>query len=162
MNFRTDEEDREVQVQRKDGRWVLTMADQEIPLDAEQDTRGRWLVDTHQGRRRLWVAVRGDERLVFCEGKVHTFRLPDPEHDDAEDEKSGGPNLLAAMPGKIVRVLAGVGARVEVGQTLVIMESMKMETEITASMCGEIAGVHVQDGQVVAQGDLLVSIVEGE
>ncbi len=162
LQFRTDEEDTIVDVNRQDDRWLLTIAGQEIPLQAEQDGSGCWLVDTHQGRRRLWVVDRGDERLVFCDGRVHTFRLPDPEHDDADESAAGGPNLVAAMPGKVVRVLAGPGAKVTAGQTLVIMESMKMETEIEASLDGVIETVHVEDGQVVAQGDILVTITQGE
>ena len=162
LQFRTDDDDTTVEVHRQDGRWRLTIEDQEIPLKADQDGSGCWLVDTHQGRRRLWVAVRGDERLVFCDGRVHTFRLPDPEHDDDEQESAGGPNLVAAMPGKVVRVLAGPGAEVKAGQSLVIMESMKMETEIGASTDGFIETVHVEEGQVVAQGDLLVTITQGD
>ncbi len=162
LNFSTDDQDTAIKVSHQDGRWLLSIEGQEIPLEAEQDSNGCWLVDTHQGRRRLWVAVRGDERLVFCDGRVHTFRLPDPDQDDADEETCGGPNLVAAMPGKVVRVLVGPGGKVKEGQSLVIMESMKMETEIAAPMDGVIETVHVEDGQVVAQGDLLVTIIKGE
>ncbi len=162
LNFRTDEQDMTVDVRRQDGRWLLNIEGQEIPLQADLDRTGCWLVDTHQGRRRLWVAAQGDERLVFCDGRVHTFRLPDPEHEDADLDSSAGPNLVAAMPGKVVRVLIGPGAQVKAGQTLVIMESMKMETELTAATSGEVQTVQVQDGQIVAQGDTLVTINTGE
>lgn len=162
LNFRTDDQDMAVDVHRKDGRWLLTMEGQEIPLEADLDRAGCWLVDTHQGRRRLWVAVRGDERLVFCDGRVHAFRLPDPEHEDADTDASGGPNLVAVMPGKVVRVMVAPGDQVKAGQTLVIMESMKMETELEAAIDGEVQTVQVQDGQVVAQGDILVTITVGE
>ena len=162
LHFRADEQDTTVQVRRQDGRWMLTIEDQEIPLAADQDASGCWLVDTHQGRRRLWVAVRGDERLVFCDGRVHTFRLPDPEHDDGAEEAGGGPNVVAHMPGKVVRVLVRPGGVVKAGQTLVIMESMKMETDIAAPMDGVVETVRVNDGDVVAQGDLLVTIIEGD
>lgn len=161
LNFRTDEQDMAVEVHRQDDRWLLNIEGQEIPLQADLDRSGCWLVDTHQGRRRLWVASRGDERLVFCDGRVHVFKLPDPEHEDAGSDSSAGPNLVAAMPGKVVRVLAGPGARVEAGQVLIIMESMKMETELAAGESGMIETIHVQDGQVVAQGDLLVTINPG-
>lgn len=162
LNFRTDEQDMSVDVRRSNGRWLLTMEGQEIPLEAEVDRSGCWLVDTHQGRRRLWVAVRGDERLVFCDGRVHTFRLPDPEHDDADTAAGGGPNLMAVMPGKVVRVLVAPGDQVKAGQTLVIMESMKMETELEAAIDGEIQTILVEDGQIVAQGDILAIIKSGE
>lgn len=162
LNFRTDEQDIKVDVRRQDGRWLLNIEGQKIPLVADQDRTGCWLVDTHQGRRRLWVAARGDERLVFCDGRVHTFRLPDPEHEDADTGTSGGPNLVAGMPGKVVRVLAAPGEQVKAGQKLVIMESMKMETELEAAIDGEIQNIHVEEGQIVAQGDILVTITPGE
>lgn len=162
LNFRSGDQDVAVEVRRQGENWLLVMEGQEIPLQAEQDRSGCWLVETHQGRRRLWVAARGDERLVFCEGCVHTFHLPDPEHDDADEAADGGPVLAAGMPGKVVRVLAGPGAAVEAGQILVIMESMKMETELAAAVSGTIETVHVTDGQVVAQGEPLVTIQPGE
>jgi len=158
LNFRVDDEEVTVAVQ-PDGRdWQLTIDGQAVPLQAVPDRDGAWMVETHQGRRRLWVAVRGDERLVFCDGKVHTLRLPDAEHDDAEDQPAGGPDLRSDMPGKVVRVLVTVGQEVAAGQTVLIMESMKMETELVASVSGIVAAVHVADGQVVGQGEALVDI----
>lgn len=162
LKFRTADQDVKVDVRRKGDDWVLEMEGQEIPLEAEQDRSGCWLVDTHQGRRRLWVAARGDERHVFCDGKVHTFRLPDAEHEDEETAAGEGPVLSAGMPGKVVRVLVGPGAEVQAGQVLVIMESMKMETELAAAVAGTVEAVHVADGQVVTQGDPLVTITPGD
>ncbi len=162
LNFRADDEDVTVEVTRDGQDWRLQLGDRTIPLQAVLDGDGSWLVETHQGRRRLWVAVRGDERLVFCDGKVHALRLPDPEHADDEEQSGGGPNLTADMPGKVVQVTVAVGETVMVGQTVLIMESMKMETELSASVAGVIAAVHVSDGQVVAQGESLVDITPSE
>ncbi len=156
--FRTDDEDVDVVVRPDGPDWQLTIAGQEVPLQATQDRQGVWLVETHQGRRRLQVAVRGDERLVFCDGKVHTLRLPDAEHADADNQPTGGPDLRSDMPGKVVQVLVTVGQEVTAGQTVLIMESMKMETELVASISGIVAAVHVADGQVVGQGAALVDI----
>jgi 3-methylcrotonyl-CoA carboxylase alpha subunit len=159
LHFRTDDGDVTVDV-RSDGEdWRLTIGDREVPLQATRDADGSWLVETHQGRRRLWVAVRGDERLVFCDGRAHTLRLPDAEHDDAaEEQPGGGPRLVADMPGKVVRVLVAEGDSVAAGQPVLIMESMKMETELAAAVAGTVAAVHVAADQVVGQGDPLVDI----
>jgi len=88
--FRTDDEDVTIVVQPDGQDWQLVIDGQEVPLQATPYRNGGWLVETHQGRRRLWVAARGDERLVFCDGKVHTLRLPDPEHADDGDQPGGG------------------------------------------------------------------------
>jgi biotin carboxyl carrier protein len=66
------------------------------------------------------------------------------------------------MPGKVVAVKVAVGQAVEVGQTVLIIESMKMETELAAAVAGTVAAVHVRDGQVVGQGEALVDIQPAE
>ena len=162
LNFRVEHDEIAVEVKPDGLAWHLKLGAQDVPLQAVPDGNGSWLVETPQGRRRLWVAVRGDERLVFCDGKVHTLRLPDPEHDDDEIQLAGGPHLVAVMPGKVVQVTVAVGQTVIEGQTVLIMESMKMETELAAAVNGTVAAVHVSDGQVVGQGDALVDITPAE
>ena len=158
LNFLNDETKYAVDVIRDGEDWRLTVDGTEVPLQAVSDGCGAWLVETHQGRRRIWWAMRGDERLLFCDGKVHTLRLHDPEHGDDEEEAQGGPNLSADMPGKVVQVTVDQGQKVLAGQTVLIIESMKMETELTASLTGTVSKIHVAAGQVVGQGDPLIDI----
>ncbi|MEN8007366.1 MAG: biotin/lipoyl-containing protein [Candidatus Krumholzibacteriota bacterium] len=158
LNFRCQEETVAVEVSRQGDDWRLVVDGREVPLQAFREQGGSWLVDTHQGRRRLWVARKGDQRLVFCDGKVHVLDLPDPEVADDEVDTAVGGGLFAAMPGKVVKVLVQPEARVEAGQAVLILESMKMETELTAPAAGSVTAVHVQDGQLVGQGDALVDI----
>jgi len=66
------------------------------------------------------------------------------------------------MPGKVVRLLVSEGDQVTAGQGLLIMESMKMETELTAGVAGSVSRIHVAGGQQVGQGDPLVDIVARE
>ncbi len=160
LNFRADDEDVAIEVQPDGCDWRLKIDGQEVPLEAVPDRNGAWLVETHQGRRRLWVAVRGDERLIFCDGKVHTLLLPDPEHADEAEQTQGGPNMVADMPGKVVQVQVAVGQAVAAGEVMLILESMKMETELVAAVAGTVETIHVQDGQIVSQGDALVDLSE--
>ena len=162
LQFKTGDESYDVDVSPDGSDWLLRIDGSEVPLQAIRGKDGSWLVDTHQGRRKLWVAVQGDERLVFCDGRVHKLRLPDSEHADEEDTLGGGPNLVADMPGKVVQTLVGEGDEVTEGQAVIIMESMKMETELLAAIAGTVARVHVTAGQVVAQGDALVDIAPQE
>lgn len=158
LEFLSDQTPVSVDVQRDGEDWTLVIEGRTIPLQACRDGSGAWLVDTHQGRRRLWVATRGDERLVFCDGKVHTLRLHDPEHEDEGEDAAGGPNLVAHMPGKVVKVMVESGQDVVAGQTVLIIESMKMETELAAAVDGTVSAVHVTEGQVVGQGEALLDI----
>jgi biotin carboxyl carrier protein len=77
-------------------------------------------------------------------------------HDAAA---SAGPQrVVAPMPGKIVRVLVGPGEAVAARQPLVVVEAMKMENELRAARNGSVAAVHVQEGQPVDAGALLVVV----
>ena len=71
-------------------------------------------------------------------------------------------NVYAKMPGKIVKVLAKVGDRVEKGQSVLVMEAMKMENEIRASVNGEVAQLLVSEGQAVETGALLMELKSAE
>lgn len=160
LKFRDGSGEHALVVRRHEDHWrVVTEAAPE-GSQVREASDGAWLVARPDGTcRRAWVAACGDERLVFCDGVAHRLRRPDPVHADAADAAhADGPDLLARMPGKVVRLLATPGQAVAAGQSLVIMESMKMETELAAPQAGTVERVAVTEGQIVAQGDLLVAV----
>ena len=69
-----------------------------------------------------------------------------------------GDPVPAALAGSVVRLLVKVGDVVGEGQPVLILEAMKMETEVAASRSGTVTAVHVQEGDTVAVGEPLVSI----
>jgi biotin carboxyl carrier protein len=71
---------------------------------------------------------------------------------------AGSPDVRAAMPGKVVAVLVEVGATVERGQGLLVIEAMKMENEIAAPRAGRVASIRVKPGQAVEAGEVLAVI----
>ncbi|HPW54467.1 MAG: biotin/lipoyl-binding protein [Thermoanaerobaculaceae bacterium] len=71
---------------------------------------------------------------------------------------AGGGGITAPMPGLIVAVKAKEGETVQAGQTLLVMEAMKMENAITAAYAGIVARIYVREGDSVGEGDLLVDV----
>lgn len=70
----------------------------------------------------------------------------------------GGSPVAAPLAGNIFKVLAKPGQQVNEGDTVLILEAMKMETEISAPKSGVIADVNVGEGDSVAVGDVLLTI----
>jgi biotin carboxyl carrier protein len=66
------------------------------------------------------------------------------------------------MPGLILDVLVKDGDEVARGDTLVVLEAMKMELRITAPYVGRVRRIHCATGQVVERGQVLVEVEEGE
>lgn len=67
--------------------------------------------------------------------------------------------MTAPMPGKVVRILVSEGATVEADQGLMVVEAMKMQNEIRASISGKVERIFVREGQAVAAGEPLAVIV---
>ena len=66
--------------------------------------------------------------------------------------------VRAEMVANVWKVVASEGDRVEDGDTLVILESMKMEIPVLAEDAGTITKLHVAEGDVVQEGDLIAVI----
>lgn len=64
--------------------------------------------------------------------------------------------IRAEMVASVHTIVADVGDSVDVGDTLLILESMKMEIPVVAEVAGEIAEVAVKTGDVVQEGEVLV------
>jgi biotin carboxyl carrier protein len=73
--------------------------------------------------------------------------------------RSNGPQKITApMPGKVVRVLVEVGATVESGQGLIVVEAMKMQNEVKSPKAGRVAALSAAAGATVAAGDVLLVV----
>lgn len=72
-----------------------------------------------------------------------------------QDNKS---DVGASIPGNIIKILVNKGERVKEGQSLAVIEAMKMETNIVAAIEGIIEEVYVSEGQPVKTEELLMKI----
>jgi biotin carboxyl carrier protein len=71
-------------------------------------------------------------------------------------------NVYAKMPGKISKIMAQVGSKVEKGSPVLVMEAMKMENEIRVAIDGEVTNICVKEGQAVETGALLMELKPNE
>jgi acetyl-CoA/propionyl-CoA carboxylase biotin carboxyl carrier protein len=71
---------------------------------------------------------------------------------------AGSGTIAAPMQGTIVKVLVEVGDEVEVGQSVLVLEAMKMENHIGADKAGTVSEVRVAEGDTVGAGDVLLVI----
>lgn len=71
---------------------------------------------------------------------------------------AGGKKVVSPLPGSIIKVLVAEGQAVKKGDTLLTLESMKMENTVAAECDGTVTKVAVTAGQTVMQDDLLVVI----
>ncbi|KAB2364899.1 acetyl/propionyl/methylcrotonyl-CoA carboxylase subunit alpha [Actinomadura montaniterrae] len=126
-------------------------------VSAEPD---RVVLDRDGLRETFTVAAAGD--AVFVDSRLGPVALRAvPRFTDPSAQVAPG-SLLAPMPGTVVRVETEPGAAVAEGQTLVVLEAMKMEHRIAAPAAGTVAELNVEAGRQVESGAVLAVIsVEG-
>lgn len=71
---------------------------------------------------------------------------------------AGGQTVTSPLPGTVLKVVASVGQAVKAGDTLFIIEAMKMENEIPAPADGTVASINVTSGAAVDAGTVLCSL----
>ena len=110
------------------------------------------------------VSADGKEYTAKVNGKSFKVAVAEgaaaPAAKAAASAGGAAADLTAPMPGTVIKVLVAEGDEVAEGQTVVVMEAMKMETEIKAEKAGRVAQIVAAQGAVVAAGDVLVKIEE--
>ena len=118
---------------------------------------GGWLLNIDGRQIVAHVAGQGDSRFVHVGGQHYTLTIP-VDRSSRRRSSAGGGDLTAQMPGQVREVLVGEGDAVERGQTLVILEAMKMEIRVAAPGDGVVKRLLVHTGDIVERGQLLAEI----
>jgi len=152
-----------VAVERDGDRYRVRVDDRDYLVRARLGDRGR--IDMGVGDRRLrtYVARQKDRAnnhtYVGLDGQTWTLARANVRRTRRGGSTGGGSGALTAtMPGLVLDVLVAPGDAVVKGDTLVLMEAMKMELRITAPADGVVSAVGCEAGQVVERGRVLVEI----
>jgi biotin carboxyl carrier protein len=99
---------------------------------------------------------------VHVDGKEYAAMVHDPRRwrrgDGVAAETQGRQQVIAPMPGKVVRVLVKPGEEVEAGQGIVVVEAMKMQNAVRSPKIGTVERVLVAEGQAVNAGEVVAVI----
>ncbi|KPN20446.1 3-methylcrotonyl-CoA carboxylase [Xanthomonas sp. Mitacek01] len=112
-------------------------------------------------RRSVDVLVQGTQVVLYRGEDRFVFEHVDPLHRHAGAEAHAGA-VVAPMPGRIVELLAPLGTKIAKGTPLLVMEAMKMEHTLQAPHDGVVRAFLARQGDLVADGAVLVDFVEGD
>ncbi|MFC2572730.1 MAG: biotin/lipoyl-containing protein [Campylobacter sp.] len=115
------------------------------------------------------VTVNGkkfDVEVADAEGKAEiksvkpasVAHMPPPELSPAKTTGGSGEPVKSTLPGNVFKILVAVGDSVKKGQRMFVLEAMKMEIDVNAPKDGLVTSIEVQQGQTVANGQILAKI----
>ncbi len=102
----------------------------------------------------------GKKIQVFHEGDLYEIEAVSGR-DASQAEGTGSLNITAPMHSRVVKILKKQGDKVEVGDSVVVVEAMKMESELKASASGSIKEIRVKEGDT-AEKDSVLAVLSDE
>jgi biotin carboxyl carrier protein len=135
----------ELSLQVTGGRVSVEIGARHYDLEAREIEPGSYLFFIGNRVREIQV----DERIRIVDPK----RLRSGQNSDGHHH--GVAEIVAPMPGKVVRVHVESGASVEKGAGVVVVEAMKMQNEMKAPRAGVVVSLKVKAGDTVNAGDVL-------
>ncbi|MDG5500901.1 sodium-extruding oxaloacetate decarboxylase subunit alpha [Marinobacter sp. BGYM27] len=112
---------------------------------------------TADDERRFYMTVDGMPEEISLE-TVGGFEREDGSGGSKRGKASKEGHVTTSMPGNIVDVLVGEGDTVEAGKPVLVIEAMKMETEVKAPVSGKVVGVFIAKGDRVTPSEILMEI----
>ena len=154
---------RSVELERDANKWCVSLDGEPADADVYEITGNIFSVLLDGKSYEIRVRSNPSGKLTLQTGR-HEFsaEVLDPRawrgrrHGALEAE--GRQQILAPMPGKIVRVLVQAGEKVQAGQGLLVVEAMKMQNEIRSPKSGTVERLLVKEGQPVNAGEILAWI----
>jgi biotin carboxyl carrier protein len=160
MSSLSGEKIRVIELQRDADAWQVTLDGKSVAVDAVEIAPNILSILFEGQSFEISVTPSPDGKLKLQTGSHEfTAEVIDPRgwsgrrHGSVEAE--GRQQIVAPMPGKVVRMLVKAGDHVEAGQGLLVVEAMKMQNEIRSPKSGTIERVLAKEGQPVNAGEIL-------
>jgi biotin carboxyl carrier protein len=159
----SEEKKRVIELERHAAGWRVTLDGRPVAVDAVEIAPNilSLLLDGQSFEIRVTPSLEGQLKLQTGSQEFGA-EIIDPRawsgrrHGNVEAE--GRQQIVAPMPGKVVRLLVKAGDHVEAGQGLLVVEAMKMQNEIRSPKSGTVERVLAKEGQPVNAGETLAWI----
>jgi len=133
-----------------------------LPIDIAIESFNNDYLILKQGnsRRKVWFSKIQNRIELFIDGHQLTLEVKEDTYNDVldEEEDSSKQIIYSPMPGTIVKLEVNVGSQVKIGDLLMIIEAMKMETSLFAKIDGVIKEVNVVLGEKVNNDKALIVV----
>jgi biotin carboxyl carrier protein len=151
-----------VELTRAGEQWKCRLDGREIPVDVVYGQNGVLSVLLGGKSYEVKQETVGGETNVVVGHERFSASVLDPRsfrsRSRAGATELGVMKIKAPMPGKVVRILAGVGDQVETGQSVIVIEAMKMQNELKAPKNGVLKKIKVAEGATVDAGQALAEV----
>jgi biotin carboxyl carrier protein len=151
-----------VELARKEAGWECKLDGRSVPLDVTETQEGVLSILLNGQSYQVKQDLAGGESYIVVGHKRFPATVRDPRslrsRLTSDSVRQGVKKLSAPMPGKVVRIMAPVGTEVETGQSILVIEAMKMQNELKSPKKGVVKRLNVIEGAAVEAGQALAEV----
>ncbi len=140
--------------EEKEGLSLFSIDDEEKEIEFLRIDENTYSILLNNESITVGIFREGKKIQVFHEGDLYEIEAVSGR-DASQAEGTGSLNITAPMHSRVVKILKKQGDKVEVGDSVVVVEAMKMESELKASASGSIKEIRVKEGDTVEKGSVL-------
>jgi biotin carboxyl carrier protein len=133
----------------------------ELHYDCLESDPGQLMIRDGERAYRARVVRVKEQIFVWIDGRTFEFTLPSADGAGAGGEESNKDEVRAPMPGTLIKLMVRPGDEVEEGQTVAVVEAMKMEHNLRAPRAGIVEKTAGTVGQIVDTEAAVVTLVKG-
>lgn len=156
------EREEELVIKVADGRVTAEVGGRVYDLEVREPQADGFLFFLNTEVHECRVTERAGDFDVSIRGRNYAVSIVDPKRlrsgQNSDRHHHGAAEIVAPMPGKVVRVQIEAGAEVEKGTGLVVVEAMKMQNEMKSPRSGVVVSINVKPGDTVNAGDVLAVV----
>lgn len=159
------EREEDLLLRLEEGRVLAQIGDRVYSLEVRETEPDSYLFffNTNVHECRVVERITGKDTFeVTIRGRSYEVTVVDPKRlrsgQNWDRHHHGVAEILAPMPGKVVRVQTEAGANIEKGAGVVVVEAMKMQNEMKSPRAGVVVSINVKPGDTVNAGDVLAVV----
>ncbi len=137
----------------------ISIDGEQAPLDFEKIDNNLYSIIVDGTSYTLGVLRKGKKVTVFIEGDIYELEtITERDRLKSTTSGSGKNEIVSPMPSRVVKLLKSVGDPISVDEGAIVVEAMKMESELKGSLEGVIKEIRVSEGEAVEAGTVLIVI----
>lgn len=155
-SFKLDNQIYKVNIEQEENSLVVEINGEEHPVEYTRLDENLYSIIINGKSLTIGTFKQGKNIQVFYDGNLYELEAISEREHSRSGGFGSGLEIISPMPSRVVKLLKSEGEDVEEGEAVVVVEAMKMESELKAPQAGKIKTIKINEGDAVEANALLV------
>jgi biotin carboxyl carrier protein len=148
-----------INLEKDDHQFQMEIDSNSIPVDFEKIENNLYSILINGQSKKIGVLKKGKKLQVFLDGDLYELEaVSEREQRKTSQIATGVQEIKSPMPSRVVKILKGEGDEVAAEEGIIVVEAMKMESELKTPIAGIIKEIMVKEGDAVESGTVLLIV----